>query len=150
MKKMFLKLMLMLCAYLLPSFAQAQSPNFSEVTNSFFSQPKTYSVESFAISMLGPKGLKSYNQGEATFNVTGDGFFYKLADGSGSAYQIRSSIKNVTVLTSKGDVIMPMYLINGDQAVRVIKYTDGHCAVHMYILNNPTKKYIHNCWFQLR
>lgn len=137
-------------ALAIPMQIQAQSTDFSEYTQKFFSQPKSYSIESHGLAMLGPEGLTTYKAGESSFTVTSNGFSYRFKDGSGSTRQITSSLKNVTVLTSRGDVTMQMYVLDNGQAVRAIKYTDGHCVVHMYTLNNSSGKYVHIDWFTLR
>lgn len=133
-----------------PKQSQAQSTDFCEFTREFFSNPKSYSIESFGIPRLGPKGVKSYKDGESTLKVTSNGFTYRFKDGSGSTRKITSSLKKVTVLTYSDDVIMQMYVLDNGEAVRAIKYNDGQCAVHMYVLNNATGKYIHTSWFTLR
>lgn len=133
-----------------PMQLQSQSIDFCEYTREFFSNPKSYSIESHGISMLGPQGLTSYKDGESSFDVTSNGFSYRFNDGSGASRKIISSLKNVIVLTSHGDVNMQMYVIDNEQAVRAIKYKDGHCAVHMYARNNSTGKYVHIDWYTLR
>lgn len=130
--------------------SKAQTPDYSEYTSEFFSHPKSYSVESHTLKFLGPSGVTNYNEGESSFSVTSNGFSYKFKDGSGSTHTIKSPLKNVTVLTSRGDVQMQMYILDDDTAVRVIRYNDGHCVVYQYVLNNASGKYVNNNWFTLR
>lgn len=143
-------LLVLAIAFCFPIRSHAQSSDFYESTSEFFSKPKSYSIESHGISMLGPQGLTSYKDGESSFNVTSNGFSYRFKDGSGSTRKITSSLKDVIVLTSRGDIEMQMYVLDNDLAVRAIKYKDGHFAVHLYVFNNATGKYIHNDWFTLR
>lgn len=128
----------------------AQSTDFSEYTRSFFNQPKTYSVETHGVSFLGPAGMKSYKDGESTFTVSPRAYSYKYKDGSGSSHRIVGELQTVTVLTGNGDVRMQMYVLDNGDAVRAVKYNDGHCAVHCYVKNKASGKYVHNDWFTLR
>lgn len=128
----------------------AQSTDFCEYTGTFFRQPKTYSVESHGVSILGPAGMNSYKDGESTFTVSNNGYSYKFKDGSGSSYRIVGDLQTVTVLTSNGDVRMQMYILDNGDAVRAVKFNDGHCAVHYYVNNKASGKYVHNNWFTLR
>lgn len=137
-------------ALAIPMQIQAQSTDYSEYTRNFFSQPKSYSIESHGLVMLVPEGLTMYKAGESSFTVTSNGFSYHFKDGSGSTRQITSSLKNVTVLTSRGDVTMQMYVLDNGQAVRAVKFPDGHCVVLTYTLNNSSGKYVHIEWFTLR
>jgi len=137
-------------ALAIPMQIKAQSPDFCEYTRNFFSQPKSYSIESHGLAMLGPDGLTSYKAGESTFTVTANGYSYRFKDGSGSTNKITTPLKNVTVLSSRGDVTMQMYVLDNGRAVRAVKYNDGHCAVHTYTLNNSSGKYVHIDWFTLR
>lgn len=116
---------------LFPMQVKAQSTDFYEFTQGFFSQPKSYSMESSVLFTLGMDGLTQYNIGEASFTVTSKGYSYKYKDGSGSSIQIIPQLKNITVLTSRGDVRMQMYLLEDGNAVRAIKYKDGHCIVYI-------------------
>ncbi|MGN0207654.1 MAG: WG repeat-containing protein [Muribaculaceae bacterium] len=132
------------------TIATSNTQNYSEYTREFFSTPKSYSIESHTLKMLGPSGVTQYKPGESSFSVTSNGFTYKFKDGSGSSRKITSPLKNVTVLTSKGDIQMQMYILDNGIAVRVIRYNDGHCVVYQYVLNNSTGKYITYDWFTLR
>lgn len=148
----------MAIAFMFPMQSKAQSSDFSEYTQQFFANPKSYSIRDFGLVSLGLDGLTTYEKGESSFEVTPKGFSYHLKDGSGKSFNISSSLKEVTVITSRGDVIMPMYVLDNGLAVRVIKYNEGYsmfaeggsCTVHMYVLNKATGKYVHNHWFSLR
>lgn len=130
--------------------SNAQTTNYCEYTSEFFSNPKSYSIEDHTLKMMLPLGVTQYKPGESSFSVTSNGFAYKFKDGSGSSRKITSPLKNVTVLTSQGDVQMQMYILDNGIAVRAIRYNDGHCVVYQYVLNNATGKYINNDWFTLR
>lgn len=139
-----------LCVLAMPQQSQAQSTDFCEYTREFFSSPKSYSIESYGIKMMGPSGITICKNGEASLSVTSNGFTYRYKDGSGSSYKITAPMKSVSVITSHGDVQMQMYILDDGTGVRAIKYKDGHCDVHQYVLNNPSGKYVHNNWFSLK
>jgi len=128
----------------------AQTPNFYEETKSFFNASKSYSVESHVIQMLGPSGVTLCKEGESTFSVGNNSYSYKHKDGSGSTIKFTPSIKNVTVLTSRDDVTMPMYICSNGNGIRAIKYSDGHYSVLIYVENYSSGKYIHSETFNLR
>lgn len=136
--------------FLFPMQTKAQSADFSEFTRSFFSQPKSYSIKNYGCVALGIDGLTECNIGEASFTVTSTGYSYKYKDGSGSSIRITSPLKNVTVQTLHDDVAMQMYITENGNAVRAIKYKDGHCVVYEYSLNIPSMKYYLHSWFTLR
>lgn len=124
-------------------FASAQMPNFSEETRTFFNTPKTYSVGYYMNMMLGPSGMEICKKGESTFTVGSNKFSVKYKDGSGSTTEFTPIIKNVTVLTSNGDVTMPLYICDNGRGIRAIRFEDGSYAVHEYTYNKSTGKYIH-------
>ena len=131
--------------------AKAQSTDFYEFTKGFFSQPKSYSVTNYVLPMLGNNGVTLFDKDEASFTVTSKGYSYKFKDGSGASKRITYPLKNVTVLTSDGDITMQMYVLEDDDtAVRAVKLKDGHCMVFVYVYNISSGKYILNHWFTLR
>lgn len=141
-----------LVAFLLLSTVQtsAQIPDFSEATVEFFSTPKTYSVSSHANVMLGLDGYSTYQEGESTFTVKRNSFSYVHGDGSSGSYSFIPRLEKITVMISRGEVDMPMYVLDDESAVRAIQYEDGHYQVHHYIKNVNSGKYFHSEFFNLR
>lgn len=143
-------LLVMTISFALPMQSNAQAIEFSEYTREFFTNPKSYSISIYAIEGLGRDGATFYKDGEASLKVTSRGFSYRLKNGSEKSFNISSSLKKVTVLTSNGDVSMQMYVLNDGKAARAIRFKDGRLAVYRYVLNNPTGKYVLLDWFDLR
>lgn len=147
----------MAIAFMFPMQSKAQSSDFSEYTQQFFANPKSYSIRDFGLVSLGLDGLTTYEKGESSFTVTSNGFSYRFEDGSEESFNIPATLKDVTVITDQGDAIIPMYVLDDDLAVRVIKFREGSyifrdlsCNVYIYARNKPSGKYFCSHWFSLR
>lgn len=126
------------------------SEEFYEYTQELFSHPKSYSMEGFGVTMAGPKGITTYKEGESYLTIKSDGYFTHFKDGSGESKRIISPLEDITIITSDGDITIKAYLLDNEEAVRAIRFKDGHCMVHTYVLNKSTGKYIHISWYNLR
>lgn len=91
-----------------------------------------------------------YKEGESTFTVKTNAYSYKHGDGSGSSHTFSPQLRTVTVMTSRGDVDMQMYIVDDDSAIRAVQYPDGHYSIHHYVENIDASKYIHVEFFNLR
>lgn len=114
--------------------------SFNDVTKQFFSQSKTYSISQICIPL--GRIQRTYERGESTFKVINNGYAYKLNDGSGKTHNFNPQLKNVSVMTSDGNVNIPMYMIENGDAVRVIKDRDGSFTVYEYTKNNNSGNFV--------
>lgn len=115
------------------------SSEYYEATESFFSNPKNYSVEYYSTTF----GIPKYcSLGQFTFAVGNNTYSFKSENGEGETYTFTPRIKNITVMANGDEYTVPMYTCSDGRGIRAIKFADGHYIVMEYIGNNSIGFYI--------
>lgn len=127
------------------------SPDFYEISDTFFNTPKTYKLDIFCDMTLGVDGVKDYS-GENAYIVVGNrSLVFKWSDGSINAAKMVSGKEMLTVDTFNGDIKMPLYRLDIGMAVRAIEYkSSGIKQIFGYVYNAQIKKYVHTFTFALK
>jgi len=130
-------------------FAQS-APKFYEISETFFSTPKTYKLEAFCNMVLGLDGVQNYSDKKAYVVVGDKSLTYKWPDGSKTVAKMMSGKEMLTVDTSRGAIQIPLYRLNNGRAVRAIKYDLLETKqILEYVYNGNIKKYIHTFTYTL-
>ncbi len=113
---------------------QAQEIELTNVSNSFFKTPKTYSIKQY--SMGGVK--RTYERGESLLIIDSNSMTTKWKDGSGSTTKLTP--KNISIFEHE-QAELAYVSDDGREAVQAIKSQYGTVVIYIYAYNKPTKKY---------
>ena len=128
------------------------SPDFYEISDTFFYKSGTYLMSSFSIMSLGPAGVQTYGDKKPEVVINGNKLIIKWNDGNISEKMFVSSKLMLPVYTLSGkEVKLPLYKLDNDRAVRAVKMKDsGNVYILEYVYNVNMKKYVHEFSYYLK
>lgn len=147
MKKLGLLLVVALLSVL--KLSAESSFDFYEISDTFFSTPKTWKWGAFSNTLQLGK-VDDYSDKNAYIVVGDKSLVFKWPDGNETATKIVSGKEMLTVDTFNGDLKMPLYRLSNEWAVRAVEYTWGTKQILGYVYNINIKKYIHIFTFTLK
>ncbi len=112
---------------------QAQEIELTNISDSFFVTPKTYSIKQYSVG-----GADwTYEKGESLLIIDNNSITTKLADGNNSTEKLTK--KNIPIDQEKTE--LAYVSDNGQKALQAIKSQYGTIVIYLYGYNYPTKKY---------